>query len=48
MFDALSGGVEGSNPFAATIWEGELLRKHFSPTVRDGVKVMEKNVLGLR
>jgi nucleolar complex protein 3 len=48
VFDALSGGVEGSNPFAATIWEGELLRKHFSPDVRDGVKVMEKNVLGLR
>lgn len=48
MFDALGGEVEGSNPFAATIWEGELLRKHFSPAVRDGVKVMEKNVLGLR
>lgn len=48
VFDALSGEVEGSNPFAATIWEGELLRKHFSPDVRDGVKVMEKNVLGLR
>ncbi|KAE8442909.1 hypothetical protein EG329_002581 [Mollisiaceae sp. DMI_Dod_QoI] len=48
MFDALSGEVEGSNPFAATIWEGQLLRKHFSPAVRDGVKVMEKNTLGLR
>jgi nucleolar complex protein 3 len=47
-FDALGREVEGSNPFAATIWEGELLRKHFSPAVRDGVKVMEKNVLGLR
>ncbi|KAK0118487.1 hypothetical protein ONS96_011583 [Cadophora gregata f. sp. sojae] len=48
VFDALTGEVEGSNPYAATIWEGELLRKHFSPNVRDGVKVMEKNVLGLR
>lgn len=47
-FDALSGEVEGSNPFAATIWEGELLRKHFSPAVRDGVKIVEKNILGLR
>jgi nucleolar complex protein 3 len=47
-FDALSGEVEGSNPFAATVWEGELLRKHFSPSVRDGVKVVEKNILGLR
>ncbi|KAH7416645.1 nucleolar complex-associated protein-domain-containing protein [Cadophora sp. MPI-SDFR-AT-0126] len=48
VFDALTGEVEGSNPYAATIWEGELLRKHFSPSVRDGVKVMEKTVLGLR
>jgi nucleolar complex protein 3 len=48
VFDALGGEVEGSNPFAATIWEGEILRKHFSPAVRDGVKVIEKNVLGLR
>ena len=47
-FDALGGEVEGSNPFAATVWEGELLRKHFSPAVRDGVKIVEKNVLGLR
>ncbi|KAF8853045.1 nucleolar complex-associated protein 3 [Acephala macrosclerotiorum] len=47
-FDALGQEVEGSNPFAATVWEGELLRKHFSPAVRDGVKTMEKNVLGLR
>jgi nucleolar complex protein 3 len=48
MFDALGGEVEGSNPFAATIWEGEILRKHFSPAVRDGTKVIEKNILGLR
>ncbi|PMD41057.1 putative nucleolar complex-associated protein 3 [Hyaloscypha variabilis F] len=48
MFDALGGEVEDNNPFAATIWEGEILRKHFSPAVRDGVKVVEKNVLGLR
>jgi nucleolar complex protein 3 len=47
-FDALSGEVEGSNPFATTIWEGELLKKHFCPAVRDGVKIMEKNILGLR
>ncbi|EPE31724.1 hypothetical protein GLAREA_12480 [Glarea lozoyensis ATCC 20868] len=47
-FDPLSAEVEGSNPFAATVWEGELLRKHFCPGVREGVKVMEKNVIGLR
>ncbi|CZT03157.1 related to NOC3 protein, required for maturation and intranuclear transport of pre-ribosomes [Rhynchosporium graminicola] len=48
VFDPLTGEVEGSNPYAATIWEGELLRKHFSPSVREGVKVMEKNVIGLK
>jgi nucleolar complex protein 3 len=47
-FDGLNGEVEGSNPFAATIWEGEILKKHYCPAVRDGVKTMEKNVLGLR
>ncbi|KAI1005614.1 hypothetical protein K3495_g2605 [Podosphaera aphanis] len=46
-FDALCSEIEGSNAFAATIWEGELLRKHFSPAIRDGVKSMEKTVLGL-
>jgi nucleolar complex protein 3 len=48
VFHALGGEVEGSNPFAATVWEGEMLRKHFSPAVRDGMKVIEENVLGLR
>ena len=47
-FDPLGGEVEGSNPFASTIWEGEILRKHFCPAVRDGVKTIEKNILGLR
>jgi nucleolar complex protein 3 len=47
-FDPLSGEVEGSNPFATTIWEGEILKKHYCPAVRDGVKTIEKNVLGLR
>lgn len=47
-FQPLSTEVEGSNPFACTVWEGELLRNHYSPAVREGVKAMEKNVLGLR
>ena len=47
-FDPLGMEVEGSNPFATTVWEGELLRRHFCPGVRDGVKVLEKNILGLR
>jgi nucleolar complex protein 3 len=48
MFDPLCNEVEGSNPFAGTVWEGELLRLHYCPAVRDGVKTMEKNIIGLR
>ena len=44
VFDALGEEVESSNPFASTVWEGELLRHHFDPKVRDAVKVCEKNV----
>ncbi|KAH7354358.1 nucleolar complex-associated protein [Plectosphaerella cucumerina] len=43
-FNPLSDSVEGSNPFATTAWEGELLRLHYSPKVREGVKLLEKNV----
>ena len=44
-FDALRGEVEGSNPFAGTVWEGELLRLHFCPGVRTGYEGVEKGVL---
>ncbi|KZZ95292.1 nuclear export protein Noc3 [Moelleriella libera RCEF 2490] len=44
-FNALSDSVEGSNPFATTVWEGELMRRHFSPKVREGIKMLEKRVL---
>ena len=43
-YNPLSHNVEGCNPFAATVWEGELLRRHFSPKVRDGVKLLEKSI----
>lgn len=45
-FNPFSDTVEGSNPFATTVWEGELLRKHYSPKVREGVKLMEKELSG--
>lgn len=48
VFDAVKPEIEGSNPFAGTIWEGELLRKHFSPTIREAVVGMEKNVMESR
>lgn len=43
-YNALAESVEGSNPFAATVWEGELLRRHFSPKVREGVMLLEKEM----
>lgn len=45
---AAGGEVEGTNPFAATVWEGELLRKHFSPQVREAVVVLEKGIVRSR
>ena len=33
---------EASNPFAATVWEGEILRHHYCPRVREGVAAVEK------
>jgi nucleolar complex protein 3 len=44
VFDALRGEVEGSNAFAGTVWEGELLKKHFAPSVREAVQGVERNV----
>jgi nucleolar complex protein 3 len=44
VFDALRGDVEGSNPFASTIWEGELLRRHYSPKVKEALGIVEKNI----
>ncbi|KAK5664221.1 hypothetical protein OQA88_437 [Cercophora sp. LCS_1] len=46
-FKPLAETVEGSNPFTATVWEGELLRKHYCPKVREEVKAMEKNLRGV-
>lgn len=43
-FNPLASTVEGTNPFAATVWEGELLRKHFSPKVREGAKMLDKTI----
>ena len=44
-FDPL-GSLESANPLATTVWEGELLRMHFDPKVRDTVKLLEKNLNG--
>lgn len=47
VFDALRGEVEGSNPFASIVWEGELLKLHFARGVRAGVGECQKIVRGL-
>ena len=33
---------EAANPFAATVWEGEILRRHYCPRVREGAAAVEK------
>lgn len=43
-FNPLSQSAEASNPFATTIWEGELLRRHYSPKVREGQKLLDKSL----
>jgi nucleolar complex protein 3 len=48
VFEALKPEIEGSNPFAGTVWEGEILRKHFCPTVREAVLGIEKCILDAR
>ena len=47
VFDALKGEVEGSNPFASTVWEGELLKLHYCKGVRQGAKGVEGVLKGL-
>ena len=43
-FKPLAETVEASNPFTATVWEGEMLRKHYCPKVREELQSMEKNL----
>ena len=48
VFDPLRPDLEGSNPFATTVWEGELLRLHYCPGVRQGIKGLEKGLMDVR
>jgi nucleolar complex protein 3 len=45
VFDALKAEIEGSNPFAGTIWEGEILKRHYAPAVREAAMGVERNVV---
>lgn len=42
VFNAMGGDLEGSNPFASTIWDGELLKLHYAPSVREGIRGVER------
>lgn len=44
VFDATRSDLEGSNPFASTVWEGELLKLHYAPGIRESMKSIEKAV----
>ncbi|KAF2836797.1 nucleolar complex-associated protein 3 [Patellaria atrata CBS 101060] len=44
VYDSQGGDVEASNPFAASVWEGEVLRVHFSPGVREALGVVVEGV----
>ena len=45
VYDPSRSDFEGSNPFASTVWEGELLRHHFCPKVKEAAKELE-NIAG--
>lgn len=48
VFDPFAGNVEGSNVFASTVWEGELLRLHYCPKVRDAARELEQGIIAAR
>ncbi|KXG52714.1 Nucleolar complex-associated [Penicillium griseofulvum] len=42
VFNAYAADVEATNVFAGTVWEGELLRLHYCPQVREAAVEIEK------
>lgn len=44
-FDMQAEEPERSNPYAASVWEAELLRNHYSPKVAEAVREMEKTMV---
>ncbi|OJJ44885.1 hypothetical protein ASPZODRAFT_134292 [Penicilliopsis zonata CBS 506.65] len=48
VFNAYAPDVESTNVFAGTVWEGELLRHHYCPQVRDAALDMEKMIASLK
>ncbi|KAL2002957.1 hypothetical protein VTN02DRAFT_5430 [Thermoascus thermophilus] len=48
VFNPLAMDVEESNVFAGTVWEGELLRLHYCPQVRDAAADVEKMIASVK
>lgn len=44
VFDPVNAEVGASNVFASSVWEGELLRLHFCPEVREGIREIGKTI----
>ncbi|KAI0011826.1 nucleolar complex-associated protein 3 [Xylariaceae sp. FL0662B] len=47
-FNPLAADPEAANPRAATVWEGEILRRHYCPRVREALRIVERGVLAER
>lgn len=50
IFQGASDGIEGTNVLAvgSGVWEGELLRHHYCPQVREDVRALDKIMANLR
>ncbi|KAE8371460.1 nucleolar complex-associated protein-domain-containing protein [Aspergillus bertholletiae] len=44
VYNPYATDIEATNVFAGTVWEGELLRLHYCPQVRDAAMDMEKMI----
>ncbi|PYI04364.1 nucleolar complex-associated protein 3 [Aspergillus sclerotiicarbonarius CBS 121057] len=44
VYNAYAPDIEATNVFAGTIWEGELLRQHYCPQIRDAALDIEKMI----
>ena len=44
-FTAEAANVEASNPFAGTMWSGEILRLHYAARVKDGLQDLESSIM---
>ena len=42
VFNPYANEIDGTNVFAGSVWEGELLRQHYCPQVRDAALNIEK------